>query len=172
MKTLKKFVIVFLVPLGCVGGDRVTKNMARHSLADAGTIGYLGDTFRLQYAENAGGFLSLGATIPGHLRPWIFSGFVGGLLLALLIYLLGARRMNRARRLALSLVLGGGLGNLWDRIFNDGRVVDFMNLGIGSLRTGIFNVADVAITAGLVWLAWLSLTGSAGSGGLDPAGRL
>lgn len=49
---------------------------------------------------------------------------------------------------AWSLVLAGGLGNLLDRLIYDGRVIDFMNLGIGSLRTGIFNVADVCITIG------------------------
>lgn len=58
---------------------------------------------------------------------------------------------------AWSLVLSGGLGNLVDRIINDGRVIDFMNIGIGSLRTGIFNVADVYITVGVVVLVFQSL---------------
>lgn len=49
---------------------------------------------------------------------------------------------------AWSLVLSGGVGNPVDRIVYDGRVVDFMNLGIGSLHTGIFNVADVYIRTG------------------------
>jgi signal peptidase II len=46
------------------------------------------------------------------------------------------------------MMVGGGLSNWFDRLVNEGRVVDFMNLGIGSFRTGIFNVADVAIMAG------------------------
>ncbi len=58
---------------------------------------------------------------------------------------------------AWSLVLSGGLGNLVDRIINDGRVIDFMNIGIGSLRAGIFNVADVYITVGVVVLVFQSL---------------
>ena len=58
---------------------------------------------------------------------------------------------------AWSLVLSGGLGNLVDRIINDGRVIDFMNIGIGSLRTGIFNVADVYITVGVVVLVFQAL---------------
>jgi signal peptidase II len=48
----------------------------------------------------------------------------------------------------------GGIGNLLDRVFYDGRVIDFMNLGIGRLRTGIFNVADVYITIGILLLAF------------------
>jgi len=172
MKTLKKVVIIFFVLFGCVGCDQVTKNMARHSLLDVGTISFLGDTLRLQYAENSGGFLSLGAAIPAHLRHWIFSGIVGVGLLGIMLYLLTARRLRLAKTMALSLVLAGGIGNLLDRLFNDGRVVDFMNVGIGPLRTGIFNVADVAISAGRVWLVWLSFTGSAGTNGVGPAGRL
>jgi signal peptidase II len=55
--------------------------------------------------------------------------------------------------LAFAMVAAGGIGNLIDRIFREGRVVDFMNMGITlkqfSIRTGIFNVADLAIMAGL-----------------------
>ena len=58
---------------------------------------------------------------------------------------------------AWGVVLSGGLGNLVDRIINDGRVIDFMNIGIGSLRTGIFNVADVCITVGVVVLVFQAL---------------
>jgi len=51
-------------------------------------------------------------------------------------------------RLAVTLVVGGGFGNVIDRIVNNGGVVDFLNVSIGSLRTGIFNVADMAIMLG------------------------
>jgi signal peptidase II len=54
--------------------------------------------------------------------------------------------------LGVTLILGGGIGNLIDRLVNDGHVVDFLNIGIGGLRTGVFNVADVAIMAGPVLL--------------------
>ena len=54
--------------------------------------------------------------------------------------------MDNLTTIAFALILGGGLSNMWDRILHSGFVVDFMNLGIGSLRTGIFNVADMAIT--------------------------
>jgi signal peptidase II len=55
-------------------------------------------------------------------------------------------------RLNFALVLSGGIGNLIDRIGNEGRVIDFMNLGIGSWRTGVFNVADIVILGGGIWL--------------------
>lgn len=160
LKTLKKIITIFLIQLGCVGCDQVTKDMARHNLADVGVLRFWADTLRVQYTENTGGFLSLGATIPDHLRFLVFTGMVGGFLLALMIYVLTAKRLNRASSLALSLILAGGIGNLIDRVCNNGRVVDFLNLGIGPLRTGIFNVADVAITGGILLLVWLSMSRS------------
>jgi signal peptidase II len=51
-----------------------------------------------------------------------------------------------------SLVIGGGASNLIDRLVRDGRVVDFLRIGIGELRTGVFNVADAAIVLGLACL--------------------
>lgn len=54
-------------------------------------------------------------------------------------------------------MLGGGISNLTDRIFNDGRVIDFMNIGLGGLRTGIFNVADICVMAGTSLLCVLLL---------------
>jgi signal peptidase II len=55
---------------------------------------------------------------------------------------------------ALAGLAGGGFGNWMDRVLLGGVVVDFMNVGIGPVRTGIFNVADLAIMAGALFLAW------------------
>ena len=60
---------------------------------------------------------------------------------------------------ALALILSGGVGNLIDRVLRGGLVVDFMNVGIGTLRSGIFNVADLGIVGGLVLLLALELFG-------------
>ena len=59
--------------------------------------------------------------------------------------------------LAIALVIGGGLGNLIDRIVHDGRVVDFMQVGFPWLRTGVFNVADMAIMAGVGLMLFATL---------------
>jgi signal peptidase II len=58
---------------------------------------------------------------------------------------------DRWQAVAYALLAGGGAGNLWDRLAG-GAVTDFLNLGIGPVRTGIFNVADLAIVAGVVVL--------------------
>jgi signal peptidase II len=55
--------------------------------------------------------------------------------------------------MAMALIASGGVGNLWDRFARGGSVVDFLNLGVGPVRTGILNIADLAIVAGAVFLA-------------------
>lgn len=152
MRRAGRILLVVLVSIACAGCDQLTKHMARQSLDPSETISFIHGVFSLQYAENPGAFLSLGAGVPEHIKVWIFTVLVGFLLAGLLVFLVRSREISGAQSVALSLLFGGGVGNLIDRIFNDGRVIDFMNLGIGSLRTGVFNVADMAIMAGSVWL--------------------
>jgi len=149
MKQTSKILLISLVLFVSVGCDQATKAIARQQLAGAPTKTYLGDTFRLQYIENTGAFLGLGASLPPALRFWIMVALVGTAVTGMLIYVLKTRDLSFLGILGWSLVIGGGLGNLIDRILNDGAVVDFMNLGLGRLRTGIFNIADVAVMLGL-----------------------
>ena len=91
------------------------------------------------------------------LRFWLLTVATAVLLLGLAVFLIVQWQMPRFSFIALSCVLAGGLGNMIDRLVHDGRVIDFLNLGLGSLRTGIFNIADIAITGGVVLLWTASL---------------
>ena len=156
MKTLvsrHRLLLVALVLLPSVGCDRLTKVYAEENLLGAGRISLLRDTVRVEYAENRGAFLSLGANLPEPLRGILLTGGVAVMVVGLLGFALVGRNQNQAQVLAFALIASGGVGNLWDRIARGGAVVDFLNLGIGPLRTGIFNVADIAIVAGGVLLA-------------------
>jgi signal peptidase II len=155
MKRLNKALMMLVVVSSCVGCDQVTKEIARAELADSPGYSFLGDLLRLQYSENHGAFLSLGAGLAPQTRFWVFTGAIGVLLLGLLVYALW-KPVGRAHMAALSLILGGGIGNLIDRIAFQGGVTDFLNIGIGALRTGIFNVADIAIMAGAMMLFYLA----------------
>ena len=129
--------------------DQVSKWIAQGVLTRTHALSYLGGSVRLQYAENPGAFLSLGAALTESQRFWVFTIGVTGLL-GVAVYYLFFRRLSRNHAIALSLMAGGGFSNLIDRI-SRGSVIDFMNLGIGSLRTGIFNIADMAIIVGVVF---------------------
>ena len=82
------------------------------------------------------------------MRFWIFVIITGVFLAGLLIYILASTKQNLWLFIGFSLVFAGGASNFFDRVTNNGAVVDFLNLGVGSIRTGIFNIADVAIMMG------------------------
>ena len=146
-KVVKSLALLLLVVM-TIGCDRVTKQLAAENLAGEPARSYFADTFRLTYAENVGGFLSLGAGMPSALRNAVFTVVTGALLLVLALFAWGQRqRAGVWHAAALALFIAGGASNWFDRV-SAGRVVDFMNVGIGWLRTGIFNVADVAIMLG------------------------
>lgn len=140
-----------------VGLDQGTKQLAVRTLKGEPATTYLGGLLRIEYAENPGAFLGLGGRLPPAVGFWVFVLGMAAILTGLAVWLLRARNQPRGVVLAMSLVFAGGLSNWFDRVANDGRVVDFLNLGIGRLRTGIFNVADVAIMAG-VFLALIAST--------------
>jgi len=152
MRLIPRFLVVTLTLLGCVGCDQVSKSAARALLTSGIAESFLGDALRLQLVQNPGSFLSLGASLPEHLRFALFTGAVAILLLCLVGASLFATRLGFWRFIALALIAGGGISNLIDRLLYGGHVTDFLNVGIGSLRTGIFNVADIAILAGALLL--------------------
>ena len=155
--------------IGLVGVDRWTKVLALEHIKDHPPQVFFGDLFRMEYAENPGAFLSLGASLSAETRFWIFAVAVG-------VFLIGAswvlfrenfggksapppadKILDVLTAFSLSVIIGGGIGNLIDRATRANHgVVDFLNVGIGSFRTGIFNVADMAIMLGVILLAWRS----------------
>ncbi|MBI5497825.1 MAG: signal peptidase II [Deltaproteobacteria bacterium] len=142
--------------VACVGCDQGTKELAQQWLRGAAPTRYLGGVVTLQYAENPGAFLSLGAGMDARARFVVFTVLVGLMVLGLAWAALRGRDAPASSVVALALMAGGGLGNWWDRVVHNGVVVDFMMLGLGPLHTGIFNVADVAIMAGGGVLLWQS----------------
>ena len=141
-----------LLIAACVACDRGTKSAAAQ-LRGEPPVSYAGGTMTLSYAENRGVMLSLGAGLPERTRFLLFTAGVGVLLAGIAGFLLFSPGLTRSHVAALSLILAGGGSNLYDRLSHDGRVVDFVTLGAGGIRTGIFNLADLAIIAGASLLA-------------------
>lgn len=132
----------------CVGCDQATKYIATKSLCGTPPRSCLSNTVRLEYALNPGGFLSLGGNLPPQPRFWVFVTLNTMFLVGAICILVTKWNMPLANFVALILVLAGGIGNVIDRVLHNGLVTDFLNLGIGPVRTGIFNVADMALTVG------------------------
>ncbi len=128
--------------------DRTTKLLAIEHLMNKPVRDVLGNFFQLVYAENTGAFLSLGSALPGTIRIIVLAILPSLLLFGMLAFTLFNKELSKIQVIAFSLICGGGLSNLYDRI-TEGMVVDFMIMGLGIFRTGVFNIADVCIMVGL-----------------------
>jgi signal peptidase II len=130
-----------------VGCDRVSKHFASRELAGEPRQSFLADTVRLEYAENTGAFLSFGDSWHPAARIGVFT--IGtGLILCGMVVAAFRFQLSGPALVGLALYFAGGASNLVDRVMR-GSVVDFLNVGVGPLRTGIFNVADMAILLGV-----------------------
>ena len=136
--------------LGVLLLDAVTKVAAEAYLPRTAGLSVIGEWFQLHLVYNPGAAFGL------HLGPysrWIFLVLALGAVILLARMSATATAGDRFRQLALGLVAGGAAGNLVDRIRSPRGVVDFLDIGLGSLRWPTFNVADIAVSCGAVALA-------------------
>lgn len=144
-----KILLILIIVCMSVVCDQATKFIAKQQLAQSPPIDLLNGMVILRYVENQGSFLGLGARLPDAVRFWIFIVLATLMVVGMLGFALTVQELNVVGTTGAALVIGGGVGNLIDRITHHGAVVDFLNVGIGKVRTGIFNLADVAIMAGI-----------------------
>lgn len=129
--------------------DRLAKVAAETWLEGREPLRFAWDTVVFVFARNEGAFLGLGGQWPEPIK-WVL---LFALPLGLCLYGLWwcwAKETERLRLIGIVCLVGGGLGNLLDRAFLGFQVVDFLNFGIGPLRTGIVNVADLFVTLGAI----------------------
>lgn len=132
--------------------DQASKAWAVRALDDARVIPLVGDLLSLRLIRNSGAAFSIGDSM-----TWVMTLIAVAVTVAILVV---APRIGSSRwSLALGLLLGGSLGNLYDRFFRDpaplhGHVIDFIDYG------GLFvgNIADIAIVVGAGLLLWLVFT--------------
>ena len=149
MKRSLRLALVLLILVVTTACDQYTKAAAKERLKPFPDIVLLDGSLRLGYTENRGAILGLGAGLPENVRSLLFIALNSAVLALGLAYLTLARQVTPWQVAAGALILSGGVGNLIDRLFHGGWVVDFIQLGLGPLKTGIFNLADVAILVGV-----------------------
>jgi signal peptidase II len=146
-----RLVAISLVLVCTAGCDQATKHLARTELGQMGSVTLPGRFIEFTLADNAGAFLSLGASLPEAVRTALTVGVSLGLAF-LLAYLIRAPRLQWLAFLGLALIWAGGVSNLVDRFVRHGLVTDFMVIRAGPLHTGIFNLADFALVVGMLML--------------------
>jgi signal peptidase II len=113
------------------------------------------EIFNVVHATNFGAAFSF-LDIPGGAQRWLFSTISLIVSIVLMIWLLRTPATQRWQLTALALIIGGALGNLWDRAVN-GYVIDFLQFHLGQYYYPAFNVADSAVCVGAAILIFTSI---------------
>lgn len=148
--------ILLLVGIN-VGCDQVSKNIAREKLTYYEHVSVISDLFILTKVENTGAFLGAGSDMSPLLKDTLLLGLPTLLLLGMLAFIIYRTQLTKTYTVALTMIIGGGIGNMIDRMLY-GSVTDFLHIDLGLLKTGIFNMADVSVTIGVIYLLIFSLT--------------
>jgi len=139
--------IHLLIALIVVFVDRWTKHLAATRIALYAHVQIIPGFFRLTHTENTGAAFSLFADSPAHWKTGLLIGFSVVAMAVVSALLWKQPRAVTTSGIALSLILGGAAGNLWDRVAS-GRVVDFLLFYIRQYQWPVFNLADSSIVIG------------------------
>jgi signal peptidase II len=137
----------FLLALFVVLLDRWTKRLVAARIAMYTHIQVIPGFFRITHTENTGAAFSLFADSPSHWKTAMLISFSVVAMIVVSVLLWKQSRALTMTGVALSLILGGAVGNLWDRVAS-GRVVDFLLFYVKTYQWPVFNLADSAIVVG------------------------
>ncbi|MGC3943646.1 MAG: signal peptidase II [Chryseolinea sp.] len=154
---LSRLLLIAVILLCNFGCDQLSKHIVRKRIAVNEEIPLVKGHLTLTKVENTGAFLSLGNGLPQQLKTILLAFFPLLALAIAVLYLVLNDRITYLRAAGICFLVGGGLGNIIDRLFY-GSVTDFLHLRYGNFQTGIFNFADVSIVIGLVLILISSYT--------------
>ncbi|HLK30483.1 MAG TPA: signal peptidase II [Puia sp.] len=146
---ITRIIIIVIIIFANIGCDQVSKKIVRRHLSESDAIEVLSNHLTLMRVENSGAFLSFGDSLSRSVKNILLSVLPVIALLIALAYVLRKENMNAVTLIAICFIIGGGIGNIFDRIAY-GSVTDFLYLHFGSLHTGVFNLADMSITTGAI----------------------
>jgi signal peptidase II len=142
--------VLFITAL-IITADQISKSLIKSTMTLYDVIPVIPGFFRLNYITNKG--MAFGINLPVGIS--FFSG-ISLIITCFLVWILWCERKNNLlMRISLALILGGAIGNLIDRILF-GEVVDFFDFMIGDFHWYIFNIADSAVTVGIISMLFYS----------------
>jgi signal peptidase II len=126
----------------------MSKVIVRQKVAYHEQISLIKNYVTLTKIENTGAFLSAGHGLPEPIKTMLLTFSPLLILITAFIYVLRVNHLSSLAVTGICFIIGGGIGNIYDRI-QYGSVTDFLHINLGIVQTGIFNMADVSITAGI-----------------------
>ncbi|NNK39982.1 MAG: signal peptidase II [Winogradskyella sp.] len=156
MKLSRNLIIVSVIVLN-IALDQISKVIVRSTIAYREVIEIIGDKFILTNVENTGAFLGMGSELSTTMKtifllilPVVVLGYV-------VYYIIKTKSLDKLSLIAFCCIVGGGIANVFDRIVY-GSVTDFLFIDLGGVfRTGIFNIADLSVTTGMLILIYFSI---------------
>ena len=136
--------------------DQLSKFWIRGNVAPYNDINIIADYFIITNVENSGAFLGLGSDFSPVIKSILLLALPVGVLLTVLVYVFKDKSIDKLSLIGYSSIIGGGIGNIYDR-FLYGSVTDFLFIDLGGVfKTGIFNIADLSVTTGMILIIWAS----------------
>ena len=145
-------IIILLIVIANIGCDQISKKIVRESVSPGDRIELINQNFLLMNVENNGAFLSVFSNASPLVKKITLLGLPTIMLIGVLFYLFSESKLPKVALIGWSFVIGGGIGNMYDRI-KFGSVTDFLFIDLGGIfRAGVFNMADVSIMVGMGFL--------------------
>ena len=149
MKLSRNAFIIILIIINLIL-DQISKVWVRASMELREEVQLIGDLFILTHVENEGAFLGFGSDLPTLVWIVVMLILPIGVLGFVLRYIFRDKSIDKLSLIGFSCIIGGGIGNIYDRI-RVGKVTDFLHIDLGGIfKTGVFNIADLSVTSGLI----------------------
>jgi len=136
--------------------DQLSKFLIRQNVDQYSEIKLIGDYFILTNVENSGAFLGMGSDFSPFIKTIFLLILPVIVLICIMVYVYRDKQIDKISLIGFCLIIGGGIANIYDRILY-GSVTDFLFIDLGGIfKTGIFNIADLSVTTGMILILLMS----------------
>ena len=145
-----RYLLITIIVLLSISFDQISKIWVRNNFESYSEKSIIGDVFTLIKVENTGAFLGMGSELSEIPRILLLIIFPVVVLISITLYTYIDKTLDKLSIIGFSLIIGGGIANIFDRIVF-GSVTDFLYINLGGIfKTGIFNIADLSVTTGMI----------------------
>ena len=136
--------------------DQLSKFLIRQNVDQYSEIKLIGDYFILTNVENSGAFLGMGSDFSPFIKTIFLLILPVIVLICIMVYVYRDKQIDKISLIGFCFIIGGGIANIYDRILY-GSVTDFLFIDLGGIfKTGIFNIADLSVTTGMILILLMS----------------
>jgi len=145
-----RYLLITILVFLSIALDQISKIWVRNNFENYSEKSIIGDVFTLIKVENTGAFLGMGSELSEIPRILLLIILPVIVLISITLYTFIDKSLDKLSIIGFSLIIGGGIANIFDRIAF-GSVTDFLYINLGGIfKTGIFNIADLSVTTGMI----------------------